>query len=101
MRKVERAEDFAADLASCRREAASSFGDDRVLLETYVQRPRHIEVQIFADRHGGVVHLFERDCSLQRRHQKVIEEAPRAGDDRGCAPRRVRRGRARRRRRRL
>jgi acetyl/propionyl-CoA carboxylase alpha subunit len=81
MRRVDRAEDFAAALASCQREAASSFGDDRVLLETYVARPRHIEVQVFADSHGQVVHLFERDCSLQRRHQKVIEEAPAPGMD--------------------
>ncbi|WP_421931695.1 acetyl/propionyl/methylcrotonyl-CoA carboxylase subunit alpha [Phenylobacterium sp.] len=79
MRKVERAEDFAAALASCQREAAASFGDDRVLIEKYVTRPRHIEVQIFGDSHGNVVHLFERDCSLQRRHQKVIEEAPAPG----------------------
>jgi 3-methylcrotonyl-CoA carboxylase alpha subunit len=79
MRKVDRREDFAAALASCRREAAASFGDDRVLLETYVSRPRHLEVQVFGDRHGNVVHLFERDCSLQRRHQKVIEEAPAPG----------------------
>jgi 3-methylcrotonyl-CoA carboxylase alpha subunit len=81
MRKVERAEDFADALASCRREAAASFGDDRVLLEKYVTRPRHIEVQVFADNHGNAVHLFERDCSLQRRHQKVIEEAPAPGMD--------------------
>jgi acetyl/propionyl-CoA carboxylase alpha subunit len=79
MRKVEASADFVAALASCRREAASSFGDDRVLLEKYVTRPRHIEVQVFADAHGGAVHLFERDCSLQRRHQKVIEEAPAPG----------------------
>ncbi|HEY2480993.1 MAG TPA: biotin carboxylase N-terminal domain-containing protein, partial [Caulobacteraceae bacterium] len=79
MRKVERAEDFPAALSSARREAAASFGDDRVLLETYVTRPRHIEVQVFGDSHGAVVHLFERDCSLQRRHQKVIEEAPAPG----------------------
>jgi acetyl-CoA carboxylase biotin carboxylase subunit len=79
MRLVESAADFEAALASCQREAAASFGDDRVLLETYVTRPRHIEVQVFGDRHGNVVHLYERDCSLQRRHQKVIEEAPAPG----------------------
>jgi acetyl/propionyl-CoA carboxylase alpha subunit len=79
MRKVDRAEDFAVALSSARREAAASFGDDKVLLETYVTRPRHIEVQVFGDTHGEVVHLFERDCSLQRRHQKVIEEAPAPG----------------------
>ena len=79
MRRVENAEDFAAALASCQREAAGSFGDDRVLIEKYVSKPRHIEVQIFGDTHGQVVHLFERDCSLQRRHQKVIEEAPAPG----------------------
>ena len=81
MRKVDAAADFAAALAACRREAAASFGDERVLIETYVARPRHIEVQVFADSHGNVVHLFERDCSLQRRHQKVIEEAPAPGMD--------------------
>ena len=79
MRRVDRPEDFAAALASCQREAAASFGDAKVLIETYVTRPRHIEVQIFGDSHGNVVHLFERDCSLQRRHQKVIEEAPAPG----------------------
>ena len=81
MRRVERAEDFAAALDSARREAASAFGDDRVLIERYVNRPRHIEVQVFGDAQGHVVHLFERDCSLQRRHQKVIEEAPAPGLD--------------------
>ena len=79
MRKVERPEDFGAALASCRREAKASFDDDRVLLEIYVTRPRHLEVQVFGDRFGNVVHLFERDCSLQRRHQKIIEEAPAPG----------------------
>ena len=81
MRLVERAEDFADALASCRREATASFGNDHVLIEKYIERPRHIEVQVFGDRHGNIVHLFERDCSLQRRHQKVIEEAPAPGMD--------------------
>ncbi|MDB5741089.1 MAG: methylcrotonoyl-CoA carboxylase [Alphaproteobacteria bacterium] len=81
MRRVDAAGDFADALASCRREAASAFGDDHVLLEKYVTSPRHIEVQIFADTHGNCVHMFERDCSLQRRHQKVIEEAPAPGMD--------------------
>ncbi|HUD33266.1 MAG TPA: acetyl/propionyl/methylcrotonyl-CoA carboxylase subunit alpha [Variovorax sp.] len=79
MRAVDRSEDFAAALASCRREAIHSFGDDAVLIEKYVQRPRHIEIQVFGDAHGGCVHLFERDCSVQRRHQKVLEEAPAPG----------------------
>ncbi len=79
MRIVASGADFAAALAACQREAASAFGDSRVLLEKYLQRPRHIEVQIFADTHGNCVHLFERDCSVQRRHQKVIEEAPAPG----------------------
>ncbi|WP_416066922.1 acetyl/propionyl/methylcrotonyl-CoA carboxylase subunit alpha [Rhizobium sp. ZK1] len=81
MRRVDRREDFTELLASCRREAASSFGDERVLIERYITNPRHIEVQVFADRFGNCVHLFERDCSLQRRHQKVIEEAPAPGLD--------------------
>ncbi|MBD9373525.1 acetyl/propionyl/methylcrotonyl-CoA carboxylase subunit alpha [Rhizobium sp. ARZ01] len=79
MRRVERARDFAAALASARREAEASFGDGRVLVEKYMAKPRHIEVQVFGDNHGNVVHLFERDCSAQRRHQKVIEEAPAPG----------------------
>jgi len=81
MRIVQRGADFAAALQSCQREAAASFGNAAVLLEKYVQRPRHIEVQIFADSHGQCVHLFERDCSVQRRHQKVLEEAPAPGLD--------------------
>lgn len=79
MRMVERAEDFAGALVACQREAISSFGNDAVLIEKYVQRPRHIEVQVFGDAQGQVVHLFERDCSVQRRHQKVLEEAPAPG----------------------
>ncbi|MCA1653392.1 MAG: biotin carboxylase N-terminal domain-containing protein [Sphingomicrobium sp.] len=81
MRRVDDPAQFDDALDSCKREAASSFGDDRVLLEKYILSPRHIEVQIFGDTHGNVVHLFERDCSLQRRHQKVIEEAPAPGMD--------------------
>jgi 3-methylcrotonyl-CoA carboxylase alpha subunit len=81
MRKVDAAQQFLEMLRSCQREAASSFGDDRVLIEKYVLNPRHIEVQVFGDTLGNVVHLFERDCSLQRRHQKVIEEAPAPGMD--------------------
>src|SRR6266705_1523606 len=79
MRAVEHKAEFDAALAACRREALSAFGDERVLLEKYLDRPRHIEIQLFADRHGGCVHLFERDCSVQRRHQKVLEEAPAPG----------------------
>ncbi len=79
MRRVDRQTDFEAALASAQREAQNAFGDPRVLVEKYVLSPRHIEVQVFADGHGNVVHLFERDCSLQRRHQKVIEEAPAPG----------------------
>jgi 3-methylcrotonyl-CoA carboxylase alpha subunit len=79
MRAVDKAEDFAAALASCKREAINSFGDDAVLIEKYVQRPRHIEIQVFGDTQGNYVYLFERDCSVQRRHQKVLEEAPAPG----------------------
>ena len=81
MRKVDDAKDFEASLESCRREAKASFSNDEVLLEKWITSPRHIEVQVFGDSHGNVVHLFERDCSLQRRHQKVIEEAPAPGMD--------------------
>ncbi|MGA7984783.1 MAG: acetyl-CoA carboxylase biotin carboxylase subunit, partial [Burkholderiales bacterium] len=79
MRIVRRGAEFDAALASCRREAKSAFGDDRVLIERYLERPRHIEIQVFGDAHGNCVHLFERDCSVQRRHQKVLEEAPAPG----------------------
>jgi 3-methylcrotonyl-CoA carboxylase alpha subunit len=79
MRAVMRPADFADALASARREARSSFGDDRVILEKYLARPRHVEIQIFCDERGNAVHLFERDCSVQRRHQKVLEEAPAPG----------------------
>ncbi len=79
MRVIETSADFKAALASCKREAISSFGDDKVLAEKYLQRPRHIEIQVFADTHGNCVYLFERDCSVQRRHQKVLEEAPAPG----------------------
>ena len=79
MRIVEKSEDFIAALASCQREALASFSDDRVLVEKYLVRPRHIEIQVFADAHGRCVYLFERDCSVQRRHQKVLEEAPAPG----------------------
>jgi 3-methylcrotonyl-CoA carboxylase alpha subunit len=81
MRRVDDPADFADALLSCQREAASSFGNTQVLIEKYILSPRHIEVQVFGDTHGNVVHLFERDCSLQRRHQKVIEEAPAPGMD--------------------
>jgi 3-methylcrotonyl-CoA carboxylase alpha subunit len=81
MRRVDDAAQFDDALDSAKREAANAFGDDRVLIEKYILSPRHIEVQVFGDSHGNVVHLFERDCSLQRRHQKVIEEAPAPGMD--------------------
>ena len=81
MRRVEAAGEFGDALESCKREAAAAFGNDVVLIEKYILSPRHIEVQVFGDTHGNVVHLFERDCSLQRRHQKVIEEAPAPGMD--------------------
>ncbi|MHA1524961.1 MAG: acetyl/propionyl/methylcrotonyl-CoA carboxylase subunit alpha [Alphaproteobacteria bacterium] len=79
MRRVDEPSEFAAALASAQREARAAFGNDHVLVEKFIAQPRHIEVQIFADRHGNAVHMFERDCSLQRRHQKVIEEAPAPG----------------------
>jgi 3-methylcrotonyl-CoA carboxylase alpha subunit len=79
MRAVDNSGDFLEALSSCKREAASSFGDQHVLIEKYLQRPRHIEFQVFGDSHGNCVHLFERDCSVQRRHQKVLEEAPAPG----------------------
>jgi len=79
MRRVDKGEDFAAALASCQREAKNAFGDQHVLVEKYVLRPRHIEIQVFGDSHGECVYLFERDCSVQRRHQKVLEEAPAPG----------------------
>ena len=79
MRVVETAEAFAAALASCQREALSSFGETRVLIEKYLQSPRHVELQVFADQHDHCIYLFERDCSIQRRHQKVLEEAPAPG----------------------
>ncbi len=79
MRRVDRAEDFVQALASCQHEALASFGDQHVLVERYVTRPRHIEIQVFGDQHGNVIHLNERDCSVQRRHQKVLEESPAPG----------------------
>ena len=79
MRRVDAGADFGASLASCKREAINAFGDDHVLVEKYVLKPRHIEIQVFGDSHGNCVYLFERDCSVQRRHQKVLEEAPAPG----------------------
>ena len=79
MRRVDYPKDFGEALAACKREAAASFGSAQVLIEKYLLRPRHIEIQVFADTHGNIVHLFERDCSVQRRHQKVLEEAPAPG----------------------
>jgi acetyl/propionyl-CoA carboxylase alpha subunit len=79
IREVRSAKEFSAELASAQREAQAAFGDARVLVEKLVERPRHIEVQVFGDKHGGLIHLYERDCSLQRRRQKVIEEAPAPG----------------------
>ncbi len=79
MRRVDSAADFEASLLSCKREATNAFGDDHVLVEKYVLKPRHIEIQVFGDKHGNCVYLFERDCSVQRRHQKVLEEAPAPG----------------------
>ena len=81
MRRVDKHAEFEAALESAQREANSAFGDARVLIEKYVAAPRHIEIQVFADAHGNAIHLNERDCSLQRRHQKVIEEAPAPGMD--------------------
>jgi 3-methylcrotonyl-CoA carboxylase alpha subunit len=91
MRIVESSADFIAALASCQREAASSFGDERVLIEKYLVRPRHIEIQVFGDTQGNIISLYERDCSAQRRHQKVVEEAPAPSID---AQRRAEMGRA-------
>lgn len=79
MRRVDRSEEFHSALAACKREAAASFGDDHVLLERYITEPRHIEIQVFADSHRNVISVFERDCSVQRRYQKIIEEAPAPG----------------------
>ena len=87
MHVVERDAELESAIAAARREARSSFGDDTLLVERYVTDPRHVEIQVLADRHGGVVHLGERECSLQRRHQKVVEEAPSAVLDETAATR--------------
>ena len=90
MRVVEKPADFAGKLEEARREAGAAFGNDAVFLERYIRRARHIEVQILGDRHGNILHLYERDCSVQRRHQKVVEVAPavgaRSGDPRASSP---------------
>ena len=91
MRRVDKHADFEEALASCQREAQNAFGNAHVLIEKYILAPRHVEVQVFGDQHGNVIHFFERDCSMQRRHQKVIEEAPAPGMDAGDA-RRLRQG---------
>ncbi|HAD08145.1 MAG TPA: 3-methylcrotonyl-CoA carboxylase, partial [Porticoccaceae bacterium] len=79
MRQVWSSDEFDEALAAAKREAQSSFGDERMLVEKYLTQPRHVEIQVFCDQHGNGVYLFERDCSVQRRHQKVIEEAPAPG----------------------
>ena len=86
MRRVDRHADFDGELEGAMREAQAAFGDARVLIEKYVPSPRHVEIQVFGDSHGNVIHLNERDCSLQRRHQKVVEEAPAPGMTADCAP---------------
>lgn len=85
MRVVESSGDFQAALDGCRRESQAAFGDTRMLIEKYLTQPRHVEVQVFCDSHGNGVYLFERDCSVQRRHQKVLEEAPAPGMTPNCA----------------
>lgn len=79
MRIAKTEAEFQSELQSARREASKSFGDEVMLIEKFVETPRHVEVQVFGDQHGNYVYLFERDCSVQRRHQKVIEEAPAVG----------------------